>query len=96
MGTYRERKQQELYSKIKQLDELTEELNEDARQLGNETYFPSPRLYREQQEQIQEIREYFEQVGMPASNQTVENILALALKEFHRQLMYIKNDHPEE
>ncbi|MFD2705074.1 hypothetical protein [Salibacterium lacus] len=96
MGTHREKQQQELYRKIEQLDELAKDINETAAHLGNETYVPSLRLYREQQEQIQDIQSYFEQVDMPRSNQTVEHILALSLKEFHRQLMHIKNDDPEE
>ncbi|SFP79368.1 hypothetical protein [Salibacterium halotolerans] len=96
MVTHREKQQQELYRKLEQLDKLAADINETAAHIGNETYIPSLRLYREQQEQIQDIQAYFEQVGMPPSNQNAEYILPLALKEFHRQLMHIKNDNPEE
>ncbi|MFZ4450443.1 hypothetical protein [Salibacterium aidingense] len=97
MATHREKQQQELYENMKKYDELVKDLNEKAEHLGNETFFTHLRLYNEQKEQLEEIKQYFEEVGMPPEQNTTEAILSLALKEFHQYLMYIKNEQqPEE
>ncbi|SFE73140.1 hypothetical protein [Alteribacillus iranensis] len=92
MTTHREKLQNELYEKMEEYDDLVRELNERARHLGNETYFTHLRLYKEQKDQIEDIMRYFDEVGVNASENTTEMIVTLALKEFHQQLMRIKND----
>ncbi|MDA3129166.1 hypothetical protein ACFPTR_03040 [Aliibacillus thermotolerans] len=91
MTTHRERMQKEFYRQMESYDKLVTALNEQARHLGNETYFTHLRLYKEQKDQIEDIMRYFDEIGVDAKNNTTEMILTIALKEFHRQIMHIKN-----
>ncbi|WP_096199036.1 hypothetical protein [Bacillus sp. FJAT-45350] len=90
MKTHREKQIEEYYKKVQQLDRLIQELNEEGSHLGMETKFTNTRLFKEQNEQLEEIREYFHDVEMPEERNTNEAILTVAVGHFHKFIMEIR------
>lgn len=92
MKTTREKLKQEYYEKIAELETLMKEINEMGDDLANETRLITLRLYKEQNDQLEEIRAYFQSVNMLEENNTNEAILSVALERFYK---FINDLHEE-
>ncbi|MBU8906929.1 hypothetical protein [Desertibacillus haloalkaliphilus] len=92
MSTQREKQLQQFYEHMVQLEELVATLNDEARHLGNEMTFTTLRLYKEQNDQLDDIKAYFDEVNMDPEKNTTEEILTVALKQFHEFITSLKSD----
>ena len=90
MCTTREKKIQEYYQKIAQVDQLIKEINELSDDLANEMNYVVLRLYKEQNDQLEEIRDYFNSVNMHPENNTNETIISAALNQFYDFVQSLK------
>ena len=92
MPTSREQQQKLYYQLIEHIAASITEANEQAAHLGIETRLPVLHLYKEQTEQIEDIQNYFRQVGMPIEQTTEADVLTMALKHFHQFICHLQND----
>ncbi|WLR53004.1 hypothetical protein LC040_09005 [Bacillus tianshenii] len=91
--TTREQLKQHYYEKIAELEKLMKEINTMGDDLANETRLITLRLYKEQNDQLEEIRKYFQSVNMPEENNTNEAILSVALDRFYKFTKELHDEH---
>ncbi|WP_216828299.1 hypothetical protein [Alkalihalobacterium elongatum] len=91
MKTEREKQFEAYYRQVEELEKTIENINEQAQHLGVETRLINVKLYREQVEQLDEIKAYFNEVKMAPDKNTTEAILIIALKQFHQFIQKLKN-----
>ncbi|MDT8859639.1 hypothetical protein N0O92_05280 [Alkalihalobacillus sp. MEB130] len=86
-------KQKEAYYELlSSINQNITSANQAASHLGIETRVMPYPLFKEQVDQIEEIRSYFKEVNMSTEQMTNEAILTLSLKHFHQFIVGLKTD----